>query len=466
MCALLVTGCTTVPSATLSDSSVRGDSALPEGGVIGPVDMGYVRPDAPVLPPADLEVVLPYLGPEATVDLDATAALGQLDVVFSIDGTGSYEGEIGALQTELDNVIVPGLRRQVMDVAFAVARFEDAPFSPFGLPTDQMYVLFTGVTTDATRVAGAVARLDMPLGNGGDVPEAGIESLYQIATGTGLTVQGQTLAAPWTATAAPGGGTAPGVGFRTGSFRVVVHATDAPSHDSSDYGSIVPGSHSRADALTALSNARIRVLGIASDPAARPDLESFARATGAVVPAHAGQCATGIGGALRTAPSDGICPLVYDIMSNGTGLSTAIVSAIDSATAGITYGMVWGEAEDDRLGFVQSIEAVSAMPGPGEPQPLRQDLHPSGDGVLDTFIDVSAGTSVVLRAHLANRSIEPADYDQVFRVLIRVLGDGLQLVTMEVRVTVPRGRLDGSTASDASTSTDASDAAATDAGNG
>jgi hypothetical protein len=132
---------------------------------------------------------------------------------------------------------------------------------------------------------------------------------------------------------------------------------------------------------------------------------------------------------------------------------------------------VWGEAEDDRNGFVQSIEAVSAMPAAGSTPPTRTDAHPPGDGVLDTFVGVHSGTSLVLRAHLANTSIEPADYDQVFRVRIHVLGDGLELVTREVRITVPRGRLDGSTASDAAASdaglaSDASIDAGLDAGNG
>jgi hypothetical protein len=464
--ALLVAGCTSVPTASLSDSAVRRDGALSEGGIAAPVDSGYVRPDALSLPPADLDVVLPYLGPEATVDLDASAALGRLDVVFSIDGTGSFGGEIAALQSELTHTLVPALQASVMDVAFAVARFEDAPFAPFGEPTDRMYDLFTGITTDATRVAGAVARLDMPLGDGADNPEAGIECLFQIAMGTGIVVHGQTLAAAWNGVAAPGGGTSPGVGFRSGSFRVVVHATDAPSHDSADYGSIVPGTHSRAETLAALSSSHIRVLGIAADVAARPDLEQFARSTGATVPAHNGTCATGISGAARPAPSDGVCPLVYDVLPTGMGLSFAIVNAIGSATDALTYAMVWGEAEDDRLGFVQSIEAVSAMPAMGSTAPTRTDAHPAGDGVLDTFVDVHSGTSLVLRAHLANRSIEPADYDQVFRVLIHVLGDGLELVTREVRITVPRGRLDGAAASDAAPAVDASTQsdAQTDAG--
>ncbi len=362
----LIAGCTPpVPSAPSLDGNVRRDAIAIADGALPSGDSGYVRPDAAALPPADLAVVLPFGGPEVTTDLDASAALGRIDVVFSVDATGSFAGEIDALQSELESVVVPGLVSEVPDVAFAVARFEDAPFAPFGVETDHMYTLFTGVTTDVRRVAGAVAQLDMPLGNGGDEPEAGLEALYQIARGTGLSVRGTTLAAAWSGAAASGGGTVPGVGFRAGAFRVVVHVTDAPSHDAADYGDTVPGSHSRAETLGALVAGQIRVMGIASSARARPELEALARATGATAPAVGGQCATGIDGAHRAADADGRCPLVFDIDPSGLGLSTAVVHAIGDISDALTYAAVWGEAEDDRLAFVRSIEAVMATPAAG-----------------------------------------------------------------------------------------------------
>lgn len=432
----------TIPSAPGFDANIHRDAVVIADGAIPSTDSNYMRPDAPALPPADLDVTLPYYGAEATTDLDVTAALGRLDVVFSIDATGSYGGEIDELQSELNEIVVPGLAREVPDVGFAVVRFEDAPFAPFGLETDHMYTLFTGVTTDINRVSSAVAQLDMPLGNGGDEPEAGIEALYQIARGTGLVVAGMTLAAPWPGHAATGGGTTPGVGFRPGAFRVVVHATDAPSHDSSDYGMTVPGSHSRNETLSALVSQQIRVIGIASSTRARPDLEAFARATGATAPAVSGQCATGLNGARHAADPGGVCPLVYDIDESGMGLSSAIVTAIGSITDALTYDAVWGETDEDRLGLVESIEALMATPPPGGSAPTSADVHPSGDGVLDTFQNVRSGTSVVFRAHLVNHTVEPTDYDQVFRVVVRIVGDGLELESRTIRITVPRGRLD------------------------
>ncbi len=447
------------PRAGLSlDAQVRRDGALLRDGAGGPTDAGYQRPDAPRLPPADLEVTLPFEGPEATTDLEASAALGRLDVVFSIDATGSYGGEIDELQGALVDVVVPGLTASVPDVAFAVVRFEDVPFAPFGEATDRAYTLLSPMTSDAARVQGAVAQLDSPLGAGGDEPEAGIEALYQIARGTGLVVDGQVLAAPWSGQGAAGGGSVPGVGFRSDAFRVVVHATDAPSHDASDYGSAVPGAHARAETLAALAASHVRVIGIASSDRARPDLESFARGTGAVVPATGGRCATGVRGAARSPDADGSCPLVYDIDENGVGLSRTVVQAIGAVTDALTYDEVWGEAEDDRLGFVQAVEAVRATPPAGGTAPTSADRRPAGDGIEDTFEHVRSGTTLLFTAHLANTTVAPADYDQTFTVTIVLRGDGLELVRRTVRVIVPRGRLDaGRHPSDAGMPLDAPD---------
>jgi hypothetical protein len=453
---LMRPGITTVVLATLALGCSPGVPPVPthdtgprrtHGGVDDEdadiEDGGYQRPDALALPAADLAVVLPYGGAEATVDLEAGLSLGRLDVVFSIDATGSFGGEIDALQTDLSHRIVPALESSVPDVAFAVVRFEDMPYPPFGAETDLPYTLLTAVTTDAARVSSAVAALDLPLGNGGDIPEGGYEALYQIATGEGLSESGLELASAWTGHAAIGGGTAPGVGFRSGALRVVVHVTDAPSHDASDYAGTISGAHSATETTTALRTSSIHFIGVASGDDARPQLESLARATGSVVPPDPDGCHTGLGGAVR-APVAGGCVLVFDVGADGTGLSDAVVDAIGDLTDTLSYEEAYGEAVDDRLAFVRAIEAVEATPPLGGTPPIRADVRPA-DGIDDTFQDVRSGTDVLFRAHLQNLTIVPADYDQVFRVVIRVLGDGLVLVERTVRVTVPSGRLDAGT---------------------
>jgi hypothetical protein len=393
-----------------------------------------------VLPPADVEVVLPYLGPVVEHAIEVEAEAGLLDVFLSIDTTGSFGEEIDALQSSLSSDMVPSLRARVEDVAFGVGRFEDFPIAPFGGRDDRPFELLTAITTSIDRVGGAVASLDDPIGDGGDAPESGAEALYQIATGDGFRLVGTQVVAPFAGRVAPGGGSLGGVGFRREALHVVVHVTDAPTHAPVDYLPDVPGVRSLADATRALGELDARVIGIASGSPARPHLERLAVDTGAYVSPVSGQCATGIDGSLRE-PSFGVCPLVFDVDRDGTGLSDTIVDAIVEFVNSIGFDEVWGEAEDDRLGLVRAVEARDATPPAGVTPPGIADLRPAGDAIGDTFTMVGAGTELVLVAHLRNTTIPPADYDQIFRVTIAVHGDDIVLVRRVIRVVVPRGRL-------------------------
>ncbi|MDQ3037757.1 MAG: hypothetical protein M3Y87_35515, partial [Myxococcota bacterium] len=247
------------PAVPARDAGLR--PMLQDGGD-SPIDGGYRRPDGgPRLPSADLEVTLPYRGPEVRLPLEVGADLGTLDVFLSIDTTGSFGGEIDALQRDLIDRIVPALASRVPDVALGVGRFEDFPVGPFGSEGDAPFDLVSAVTTDLGRVGSAVASLDDPLGLGGDGPESGAEALWQIATGAGYSHGGVSYVAPYRGDAAPGGGTIGGVGFREGALRVVVHVTDAPSHGPSDYASSFPGTHSLEQAAEALRGIDARVIG-------------------------------------------------------------------------------------------------------------------------------------------------------------------------------------------------------------
>ncbi|MGE3630830.1 MAG: hypothetical protein AB7P00_12985, partial [Sandaracinaceae bacterium] len=245
------------------DAGAASDGAIDAGG-------GQGRPDGgPRLPAADREVVLTYFGDTVTEDLEVSGEVGRLDVFFSIDTTGSFTGEIDNLQSDLRTRIVPELRARVDDVAFGVGRFEDFPTQPFGAATDHPFVLLSPITLDDDRLAGAVASLDMPIGDGADVPESGAEALYQIATGEGH---------PGIVPSFHSGpiGNVGGVGFRGDALRTVVHVTDAPTHETLDYRGQINGTHTLDEAIDALHEHGIRVLGVASGPAARSYLETAA----------------------------------------------------------------------------------------------------------------------------------------------------------------------------------------------
>jgi hypothetical protein len=414
------------------DAEVRDAASLDGGFVEPPPDLGR-RADAAVLPAADVEVVLPFGAAAVEVPLAISADLTLLDVVFSIDTTGSFGGEIDALQQDVLRVVTPRLAARVDDVAFAVTRFEDLPIAPFGIATDRPFALVTPITTSAALLASGVASLDAPLGNGGDWPESGAEALYQIATGDGF----PPFVPPYAPSREPGGAAQGGVGFREGSLRVVLHVTDAPTHEPADYAGVVRGAHSIADATTALRANRVAVIGVASGESARTHLETLATGTGATVPPGPdGQCATGLGGARRS-PVAGRCPLVFDIESDGTGLSTAVVDAVVALVDSVAYDEVWGEAVGDPLRFVRAVEARSAMPPPGAPPPGRADRRPAGDGILDTFTDVRAGTRIEVAAILRNETVRETDYEQVFRLALELRSGTFVLRRLTVRVVVP-----------------------------
>ena len=93
-----------------------------------------------------------------------------------------------------------------------------------------------------------------PIGCGQDWPEAGIEGLYQVATGAGLTGPAPT-SVPANTTGVGG------VGYRAGTMPVVVTVTDAMMHGPNETGTcVISGQTQVANLLGQLS----RCLGPAS----------------------------------------------------------------------------------------------------------------------------------------------------------------------------------------------------------
>ncbi len=423
------------PPPPRTDSAVVDADGGPSGGSDAGPPVQLMRPDGgPRLPAVDREIVLSYLGDSAVEDLEVEGAVGTMDVFFSIDTTGSFGGEIDNLQSSLRTRILPELRARVADVRLGVGRFEDFPAPPFGDADDRPFRLLTPITARDGDVSSAVASLDQPLGNGGDIEEASAEALWQIATGSGY----GTVVPPYRGTGLGG------VGFREDALRAVVHVTDAPTHEPRDYGDRFPNTHTVDESITAMRELGVRVLGIASGGAARLHLEDVALGTGATIEPEGGMCATGIDGELRPT-RDGVCPLVFDVNPDGSGVGDAVIDAIVGLLSSIQYEEVWAET-DDRLGFVRTIEAVDATAPPDIDPPTLADRRPAGDGLDDTFLGVGPGTQLSFRAVLRNETIPPADYDQIFNLELRVIGDGVTLLTRRLRIIVPRGRIDAGAA--------------------
>lgn len=212
-------------------------------------------------------VSIPVTIPETTVT--------SLDVVFVVDVSGSYGDDINNLQAKA-NEIISNLKGRGIDVQFGVTSFSDFPISPYGSASrgDNAFFLNQIVTDNTDAVINAINQLDNPLHNGADGPESQLETLYQVATGEGLNINGDGDYND------PGDLNPQSVGWRTGALKVVLFATDADFHDSAEELAY-PG-HNFTDTLNALVNKGIIVIGLQSggSSSTEEDMRRVTDATG------------------------------------------------------------------------------------------------------------------------------------------------------------------------------------------
>ena len=368
------------------------------------------------IPAGDFYFVLPFMGPGDGGILDFATAVKQADILFSVDTTGSFGEEIVAIQSALEDTIVPGVTAVIPDAAFGVGRFEDLPLEPFGLAGDLPFERLQNITTVVADVVTALAAL-APASGGLDVPEAGYEALFQWATGLGMPAFG------YPAFASGGIG---GVGFRADSLPIIIHITDAISHLASDYP-VSAGAHSRAQAVAALNTLEIRVIGVNSlenentvnDPGAQ--LVDLAISTSAIIPPNvSNECSTGVAGASK--PSIDIggvqgCPLVFDVLADGSGLGTVIVDAIvQLATLGVL------DISTQTLGALEGIQG---------------EVLPPGTTTADFITSITPVAPAPPGATI-DGFVEPANVPQLFSIDLNILGDSVTLLDIRrVFVVVP-----------------------------
>lgn len=434
-------------------------------------------------PTQDFFFILPYQDPtgNAMRPLDFSTRIPALDVFFLMDTTGSMFGAITNLQSALSSTVVPGIRAEVADSQFGVGAFEDFPDGVYGalhgsdcgrggLSTpDQPFHLFQTITASVTAVQTGVGMLRTPtgpIGCGQDTPESGIEGLYQAATGDGLTGPGLT-SVPANHTGVGG------VAFRPDSMPVIVSITDAMSHapgenvtcggESVNYaGAVLAAAHTRAATKAAIAGICGRVVGVSVIPQfgtcnGQGDLEDFATATGALVPpaawdvgvrpagCAATQCCTGINGAGRAPNAQGLCPVVFQAASNGSGLGANIVTGIRMLTRFATF-----DVESQRLGVTTDV-AGNPLPGSHTtadflraitptsfvlPPPPPALPNPTFDATA--FHGVTPGTQVSFNVEAFNDFVPATAEAQIFRANIQVLAGGCTpLDQREVLILVP-----------------------------
>ena len=159
------------------------------------------------------------------------------------------------------------------------------------------------------------------------------------------------------------------MGFRKDSLPIIVQISDARSHQASDYAALTPSAHGRDQALSALNAIGARVLGIDSlenvgtpdDP--RSQFEDLAISTKAVITPDVatGKCLTGVNGAARdpvVINNVSVCPLVFDVLPDGTGLGALIVDAVKQLA---TLGKL--DISTHTVGLTKGLNGEEVTPG-------------------------------------------------------------------------------------------------------
>lgn len=200
----------------------------------------------PGVTPADVKLDLaPGGSAKITKTVSTPAIPPKPDITFLIDTTGSMGGVISNVQTNA-NMILSNVASAQPDAQFAVVEYRDmSDTTPFRVAQN-----LTANQADVTNGLNSLSA-----SGGGDLPEAGLNALFQVASGA--------------------------VDFRSNSSRMVLLIGDAPSHDPSN-------GHTLTDTIGALQAADITVL--AFDLAG---LDSTGQAT-AITDATGGQLFSGL----------------------------------------------------------------------------------------------------------------------------------------------------------------------------
>ncbi len=353
----------------------------------------------PEVPDMPVHITLPRNGNPQTVMLEFDSFIRQADVMILVDLSGSMTGEHANLKSGINDVVITGVRTMIRDVVFGLGKFGT-------LDDNSVYTLAQPLTEDAADMQTAVdAIIDV-----GGSEEAAYEVLYQAATGEGGVYTGDDgCGGTTTVTIDP---STPG--WRAGSFPIMIMCTD---EEMQDYSATWTGLHSPQQAYDAMNAFYAKFIGIDSG-------------AGAVVPTFTG-----------VADNTGSVDLVgndfhKEIGSDGSGLSEAIVAAVDALTTEIridvaaeSVGVANPESVDTAL-FVKSASPVSGVPGIGIGYQSANS---------DTFFGVAPSTRLTFQLLFQNDFYSNTGASaKIFTVIIRVVGAGMvHLDEREVTISVP-----------------------------
>ena len=282
-----------------------------------------------------------------------------------------------------------------------------------------------------------------PRHSGANGCESGVEALYQVASGAGVSWGGSIP--PRSCPVIPDEtGLRRGYPcFRPGSLPIVILVSDAPFHEPLPAGwpldtlegasctySDVPSAQRYDAALTALQNIGARVLSLSTDSIpsnpgypATAQLCNVARDTGAV-------------------RADGT-PLCFELGPNGDMIRMEVINAVAELVGGTpqdvstTTENVAGNPDDfNATLFIKSIVPFEGYGADGVPGARPGISYASKD--TTTFYQVIPGTQVEFTVDFWNDVRPPADVAQVFQARIIVVGNGVaRLDERKVYIIVP-----------------------------
>ena len=392
-----------------------------------------------IIPAEDFFFVVPYQDPPQTAPLDFATDLVKADIFFAMDTTASFDGEIANLQAALSTVLA-NINAAIPDAAFGVGRVEDYPVAPHGDPGDIPFELLTPIDNNTANVTAAVAALS-PAAGGNDLPESSIEALYQIATGAGRTIGMTQYVLP--VSCAGTLGMIGGACFRDGALPIIVLITDAPFQVPPIYDLAgLTGTATLGGTTSALNGISAKVIGIASNQAARLDLEFFATATSTWLdpedlgaPPGMTDCFTGIGGMPNPPAANGKCPLVFDVAGDGSGLGATIEDAIlnlsQLGTIDVSVNLI---GETMSVNNVGSPAMPYVLPGGMDSTAFINGVTPvppppPGATILGgEFRDVTPGSTVTFDVEAENNFLMEIPEPLLFHVIIQVIGDGITVL--------------------------------------
>ncbi len=378
------------------------------------------------LPPrSTTQVIVPF-----------TPQILQADVLFLLDTTCSMGPVLSAVASNFQDVVTDV---SIPDVAFGVAEFDDYVYSGLGYwevnnglnvsyPQDKPFRLRQQVTSNNLMVSAALSSLHIR--DGGDLPESGMEGLYQAASGRGYDLDcnfaydEETDVYPFHTIPAgpgvdafqgnetgsydstvPGTGHIGGAGFRDGSLPVLVYATDTFMRDAD-----LP----QAYFLPPLCSA----------PAGASDVEAAVNAIGGKligigVEGTSGSATSPIQQMISLATQTGS---LADIDGNGTMEPLVFQGTSASTVDNIIDGV---ESLANSAQFDLSLSVDDA------PYGFVTGISPN------VVVGVPVGTSVVFELSVLT-SVPHSASDQVFVFPMQVIGDGTTVLAQWDLVLVVR----------------------------